>query len=212
MTEDIDIQPGDPTDVRLSKKITRCTRLGMALAGTGFAGAMLVGGILGTHVGAVSAHTSQQSVPLTRSVVNVETAPMSFTTVTNANVSYQDIARQAARYYGISPDLYVRQIQQESGFNPYAVSPAGAQGIAQFMPTTAASMGVNPWDPTSALYGGARLMAQLNQQFGGNYAQALAAYNAGPGAVQYAINAGGSNWYAYLPAETQNYVTVIMGW
>lgn len=212
MTEAIHIQPDGLTDVRPSKKITRRARIGMALAGTGFAGALLVGGILGTHVGSASAHASQQHAPLTRSVVNVETAPMSFTTATNANASYQDIARQAATYYGISPDLFVRQIQQESQFNPNAVSPAGAEGIAQFMPTTAANMGVNPWDPTNALYGGARLMSQLNQQFGGNYAQALAAYNAGPGAVQYAINAGGSNWYAYLPAETQNYVTVIMGW
>jgi soluble lytic murein transglycosylase-like protein len=55
-------------------------------------------------------------------------------------------------------------------------------------------------------------MAQLSRQFGGNYAMALAAYNAGPGAVQAAINAGGGNWYYYLPAETRNYVAVIMGW
>jgi|GEM_PF-1852671 len=212
MTEALNIQPDGLTDVRPSRKITRRARIGMALAGTGFAGAMLVGGILGTHVGVASAHTARQHAPLTRSVVNVETAPMSFTTATNANVSYQDIARQAATYYGISPNLYVRQIQQESGFNPNAVSPAGAEGIAQFMPATAASMGVNPWNPTSALYGGARLMSQLNHQFGGNYAQALAGYNAGPGAVQYAIKAGGSNWYAYLPAETQHYIAVIMGW
>jgi len=136
---------------------------------------------------------------------------MSSNTATKANDTYWNIAWQAALNAGIDPNLFTRQINQESGFNPNAVSPAGAEGIAQFMPATAAAMGVNPWDPISALYGAARLMAQLNRQFG-NYAMALAAYNAGPGAVQYAINHGGSNWYYWLPAETRNYVSVIMGW
>ncbi len=128
-----------------------------------------------------------------------------------AAMDYQSIARQAAAQAGINPDIFVRQIQQESGFNPGAVSGAGAVGIAQFMPGTAASMGVNPYDPTSALYGAARLMANLNSQFGGDYAKALAAYNAGPGAVQGAVRAGGANWLAMLPGETQHYVHTILG-
>ena len=143
----------------------------------------------------------------TPSVIHVQTAPMAYS---QAN-DYVSLAQQAAAAAGIGPDLFVRQIQQESGFNPGATSPAGAVGIAQFMPATAAAMGVNPYDPTSALYGGARLMAQLSNQFGGDYAKALAAYNGGPGAVQYAVSVGGANWLAYVPAESQNYVHIIMG-
>ncbi|GAC1626304.1 MAG: hypothetical protein NVS4B9_17830 [Ktedonobacteraceae bacterium] len=125
--------------------------------------------------------------------------------------AYVDVARQAAIRYGISPDNFVRQIQQESHFNPNALSPSGAVGIAQFLPSTAASLGVNPYDPVSALNGAARFMASLAGQFGGDYAKALAAYNAGPGAVQSAVNMGGAAWLTYLPAETQNYVRIIMG-
>jgi soluble lytic murein transglycosylase-like protein len=125
--------------------------------------------------------------------------------------SYIDIARQAALSVGINPDLFIRQIRQESAFNSGAMSPAGAIGIAQFMPATAANMGVDPYNPVQSLYGAARLMANLSAMYGGNYAMALAAYNAGPGIVQYAIYMGGSNWRAYLPAETQNYIAVIMG-
>ncbi|MFL5628983.1 MAG: lytic transglycosylase domain-containing protein, partial [Ktedonobacteraceae bacterium] len=125
--------------------------------------------------------------------------------------SYVDVARQAALNVGINPDLFIRQIRQESAFNPGAISPAGAIGIAQFMPATAANMGVDPYNPAQSLYGAARLMANLSAMYGGNYAMALAAYNAGPGIVQYAINMGGSNWRAYLPAETQNYIAVIIG-
>jgi soluble lytic murein transglycosylase-like protein len=199
------IQPTDRTDVRNNGK---WSRVRMALAGTGLAGAMLVGGFLASP--AAHAQTLQHktaAAPTAATVSHTTMAPMSYS-VSN---DYVSIARQAATSAGISPDLFVRQIQQESGFNPGAVSPAGAVGIAQFMPATAASMGVNPYDPTSALYGGARLMAQLSNQFGGNYAKALAAYNAGPGAVIAAQNQGGANWLAFCPAESQNYVHIIMG-
>jgi hypothetical protein len=125
--------------------------------------------------------------------------------------AYVDVARQAAIRYGISPDSFIRQIQQESHFDPNAQSPSGAVGIAQFIPSTAASIGVNPYDPVSALNGAARLMSSLAGQFGGDYAKALAAYNAGPGAVQHAVNIGGAGWLAYMPPETQHYVRTIMG-
>ena len=121
------------------------------------------------------------------------------------------IARQDALRVGISPDIFVRQINQESGFNPYAISPAGAIGIAQFMPGTAAAMGINPRDPVAALGGAARLMAQYIRQYGGDYAKALAAYNAGPGTVAFAVYMGGWNWRAFLPYETKNYIRVILG-
>jgi hypothetical protein len=124
---------------------------------------------------------------------------------------YVVIARQAAASAGIPQDYFVRQINEESGFNPYARSSAGAVGIAQFEPSTAAGLGVNPYDPVSALYGAARYMARLANSYGGNYAKALAAYNAGPPAVTRAVNGGGANWLAYMPAETQRYVHAIMG-
>jgi soluble lytic murein transglycosylase-like protein len=142
-------------------------------------------------------------------VISIQGANHFHSSTAQSYASYQSIARQAALSVGINPARFIRQIQQESGFNPYAVSPVGAIGIAQFMPATAASMGVNPYNPVSALYGAARMMRGLQNEFGGNYSMALAAYNAGPGAVQYAIRMGGSNWLAYLPAETQNYVRVI---
>lgn len=124
---------------------------------------------------------------------------------------YIAIARQAANSSGIPPNYFVLQIRQESNFNPNALSSSGAVGIAQFLPSTAAGLGINPYDPISSLYGAARYMASLDQSYSGDYAKALAAYNAGPPAVSRAVNSGGANWLAYMPAETQNYVHTIMG-
>jgi soluble lytic murein transglycosylase-like protein len=116
----------------------------------------------------------------------------------------QSYARQAAQRYGVDPDIFQRQIQQESGFNPTAQSPAGAQGVAQFMPETARGMGVDPSDPYASLDGAARLMRQNLDRYGGDYPKALAAYNAGPGNV---------DKYGGVPpfAETQTYVKNILG-
>src|SRR5229473_1798346 len=130
--------------------------------------------------------------------------------VTGSHPSFVTLARMYALNSGISPNVFVRQINQESGFNPRAVSPAGAIGIAQFEPATAAGLGINPWDPVPSLQGAARLMASYVWQYG-DIAKALAAYNAGPGAVQRAINLGGSNWRVFLPFETQNYIRIILG-
>jgi hypothetical protein len=134
-----------------------------------------------------------------------------FGTTILSTSDYVTIARQAAISVGIPPDYFVKQIYAESGFNPYAHSPSGAVGIAQFTPSTAAAMGVNPYDPVSALYGAARYMARLSNSFGGDYAKALAAYNAGSAAVNNAVATGGANWLASMPLETQNYVHKIMG-
>jgi hypothetical protein len=123
---------------------------------------------------------------------------------------YIVIARQAAADAGIPPEYFVRQINSESGFNPNAVSPAGAVGIAQFMPSTAASLGVNPHDPVAALQGAARLMASYYKQYG-DYAKALAAYNAGSGTLSNAMQLGGANWMNFVPAETRNYIRKVMG-
>jgi hypothetical protein len=123
---------------------------------------------------------------------------------------YVAIAQQAAVTAGIPPTYFVQQINVESGFNPNAVSPSGAVGIAQMIPSTAAGIGANPYDPVSALNGAARLMSSYYKQYG-DYAKALAAYNAGSGTVDYAIKAGGANWMSFLPAETRNYIFKIMG-
>lgn len=113
-------------------------------------------------------------------------------------------AREAAARYGLDPAIFVRQIDQESGFNPRAVSPAGAQGIAQFMPGTARGVGLkDPFEPISALDASAKHMAALLRNLG-SYPLALAGYNAGAGAVQ---KYGGIPPYR----ETQNYVKAILG-
>ncbi len=116
---------------------------------------------------------------------------------------YRALAAQAAQKAGIDPNLFLALVQQESGFNPGAVSPVGATGLTQLMPGTAADLGVDPNDPLANLYGGARYLRQQLDTFG-DPKLALAAYNAGPGAVQ---KYGGVPPYE----ETQNYVSTILG-
>jgi soluble lytic murein transglycosylase-like protein len=116
---------------------------------------------------------------------------------------YLDLARQAARRHGIPEYLFIRLVQRESGWRADAVSHKGAIGLAQLMPETARVLGVNPRDPRQNLEGGARYLAQQYRTFG-SWRLALAAYNAGPGAVE---AHGGVPPYA----ETQSYVRVILG-
>ncbi len=138
--------------------------------------------------------------------------PVTLPPMTLPKSAYVAMAQQDAINAGISPDYFTRQINQESGFNPNAYSPAGAEGIAQFLPSTAAGLGFNPWDPVASLKAAAQLMANYSKNYGGNYAMALAAYNGGSGTVQYAVNTCGSaNWMNCLPGETRNYIRVIMG-
>jgi hypothetical protein len=110
----------------------------------------------------------------------------------------------------IPPGFFVRQIQQESGFNPDATSSAGAIGIAQFMPATAAALGFDPHDPDVSLRMAALYMAQKQANYHGDYAKALAAYNAGDGTVQAAISRCETTWLSCMPQETQHYVAVIL--
>jgi soluble lytic murein transglycosylase-like protein len=111
----------------------------------------------------------------------------------------------AATKYGLDPALLKGLIRQESNFNASARSGAGAQGLTQLMPGTAASLGVDASDPAQAIDGGARYLKQQLDRFGGDPSQALAAYNAGPGAV---AKYGGIPPYA----ETQNYVQKVLGY
>lgn len=117
--------------------------------------------------------------------------------------SLQDIATAAAAQYGIPQDLFFSLIQQESSWRPDVVSSAGAIGPAQLMPGTAKELGVDPYDPAQNIMGGAKYLRQQYDTFG-QWPLALAAYNAGPGAVQ---KYGGIPPYK----ETQAYVPKVMG-
>lgn len=116
---------------------------------------------------------------------------------------YLDLARSAALRHGVPEDLFLRLVQQESGWNPQAVSHKGAIGLAQLMPETARDLGVDPRDPAANLDGGARYLRMQHQAFG-SWPLALAAYNAGPGAV---ARHGGIPPFA----ETQTYVVAVWG-
>src|SRR5260370_9875562 len=124
---------------------------------------------------------------------------------------YVAIAQQDAIAVGISPDYFTRQIHDESGFNPNSVSPSGAVGIAQFLPTTAAGLAINPSNPIQSLPSPAPLLPNYSHQYSGDYAKALAPYNGGTATVQYAVNNCGSKWLNCLPGQTRHYIFVIMG-
>jgi hypothetical protein len=115
---------------------------------------------------------------------------------------------QAAADNELPEELFTRLIWQESRFDPKAVSPVGAQGIAQFMPQTAALRGLaNAFEPLQALRESASYLSELRTTFGGNLGLAAAAYNAGPAQVE-AWLAGRSS----LPFETQAYVRIVTGY
>jgi soluble lytic murein transglycosylase-like protein len=120
-----------------------------------------------------------------------------------AGTPYAAEITAAAKAHGVDPALLAGLVKQESGFNPNAGSGAGAKGLTQLMPATAAGLGVtNVLDPVQNLNGGAQYLAQQLKAFGGDVTKALAAYNAGPGAVQ---RFGGVPPYS----ETQNYVRIV---
>ena len=116
---------------------------------------------------------------------------------------YLEVARAAARRHAIPEDLFLRLVHQESRWNPGAVSDKGAIGLAQLMPGTAQMLRVDPADPTQNLDGGARYLRMMYDKFG-DWTLALAAYNAGPGAVER---------HNGIPPfrETQDYVRIILG-
>ena len=113
---------------------------------------------------------------------------------------YQDTIRAASVAHGLATSLIKAVIHAESGFNPRAVSRKGARGLMQLVPETSKEVGVaNPLDPHQNIHGGSRYLAYLLRKYAGNEKLALAAYNAGPGAV---------DEYNGIPpySETQNYV------
>ncbi len=117
--------------------------------------------------------------------------------------AYLAMAQEAARKHGVPENIFLRLVQQESGWNANAESPKGALGLAQLMPDTAQRLGVDASDPRQNLDGGARYLRRQYDRFR-SWRLALAAYNAGPEAVEK---------YAGVPpySETQGYVLAILG-
>jgi soluble lytic murein transglycosylase-like protein len=136
-----------------------------------------------------------------RAQVEVETGNSQLPDYDRADLD--ELIEEAAAAHGISAHLVRAVVEAESGFDPCAVSPAGAQGLMQLMPDTATLMGVSdPLDPRQNVFGGAKYLSQLLDRFDGNVALALAGYNAGPTKV---ARHGGIPPFR----ETRGYVTKI---
>ena len=117
----------------------------------------------------------------------------------NVPMTTEEMIEAAAAKYSVDPNLVKSIATAESDWNQNAISPVGAIGVMQLMPETAAALGVDPYDEQENIEGGAKYIRQMLDTFGGNVRKAVAAYNAGPGAVQ---RYGGVPPYS----ETQNYV------
>lgn len=121
-----------------------------------------------------------------------------------AERSFKEVIASAASRHQIDPDFVTSVVKAESGFNPQVISSKGAQGLMQLMPQTAASLGIgNAFDPAANVEGGTKYLRQLLDQYHGNAADALAAYNAGPQRVEY---------YGGIPPyrETRDFVTRVI--
>lgn len=132
-----------------------------------------------------------------------ETASATSEALPLADAPLADLVREASTKFGVDPKLVSAVAEVESGGNQSAVSEAGAIGVMQLMPDTAAGLGVNPYDEKENVEGGAKYIKQMLDTFGGDVRKAVAAYNAGPQAVK---DYGGVPPYR----ETQNYVNKVL--
>jgi soluble lytic murein transglycosylase-like protein len=150
------------------------------------------------------ANSEQDLSTLFQSTSGASTYTGSYSGLSGSNSSFDEIIQETAKKHGVDPSLVRAVVQAESNFNPNAVSSAGAKGLMQLMPGTASSLGVrNSFDPEQNVEGGTKLLRSLLDRYDGNTSLALAAYNAGPGAV---------SKYGGIPPykETQVYVNRVM--
>ncbi|MGN0352966.1 MAG: lytic transglycosylase domain-containing protein [Roseburia sp.] len=146
------------------------------------------------------------SVQNTASAQDTTSTQSTTSAIEYTNDTLEAIFQKASDTYGVSVNLLKAIAKAESGFNQYATSHAGAMGIMQLMPATAASLGVtDAYDAEQNIMGGANLISQLLTKYNGDVSLALAAYNAGSGNVEK---------YGGIPpfTETQNYVSKILGY
>lgn len=164
----------------------------------------VVDGVGTGGLGTASAFGAVGGSPIGSASAAVPTSTSASAPVGNAT-PFAELFETAGRRHNVDPALLAAVAKAESGFDTSAVSPVGAQGLMQFMPATAQEMGVDPWDPASAIDGAARYLRNSLDRFG-SVDLAVASYNAGPGAV---ARHGGIPPYP----ETQNYVrTVLDAW
>jgi hypothetical protein len=167
------------------------------------------------HIGIYVGNNRMIVAPHTGDVVKVQDVPSDWTAIrrilpdrragaalAGGSSPYAALFQTAGAKHGVSASVLEAMAKAESGFDPNAVSKAGAQGLMQLMPGTAKGLGVNPFDPAQAIDGAASILAGNLKRFG-SLDQALAAYNAGPAAVQ---RYGGVPPYP----ETQGYVRRIL--
>jgi hypothetical protein len=161
-----------------------------------------IGAFMGKAASAARLALAALALCLSARGANADAAPAT----DNALATLCGIVESSAKAEGLPVGFFTKLIWRESSFRPTAVSPAGAQGVAQFMPRTASERGlVDPFDPASAIPASARFLAELKRRFG-NLGLAAAAYNAGETAV--------AKWLAGsapLPFETQDYVLAVTG-
>jgi soluble lytic murein transglycosylase-like protein len=193
------IAPGESAALARVEQLHELIARARAAAGGATVGPS--GGTPGGEGGSFAAALQAASAPST--ATGPQAAPIGGA---QGATQYDAMIETAAARNNLDPAVLHGLIQQESGFDPNSQSSAGASGLTQLMPGTASSLGVaNPLDPAESIEGGARYLAQMMARFGDNTADALAAYNAGPGAVQ---QYGGVPPYA----ETQSYVQKVMGY
>jgi len=163
---------------------------------------------ISAQVNAVDAVTSELTYGLTDLGISLGIDSMSGLWTPPATAApYLDTITRTENKYSLPTNMLARLLYQESRYRPEIIngsvkSPAGALGIAQFMPATARQFGINPLDPYQAIDAAGKYLAQLYKQFG-NWADALAAYNWGPGNVK-------KKGSAAAPVETQNYFGQIL--